>query len=316
VVSNGFNTELKAQQEWSWLLTIWLFLGGSGSGLFVLYLTFGLPSFYGAVALALILVGCIDLLVELGSPFRAWRTVLRAGTSWLSRGACCVSLFIVAAALSVAPRLEILSSFVPFHDSLAVQVLGWFAGLCAVVIILYPAFFFRSTSRAVPFWNTPLLPLFFVSYAVLGGAGVMLLLTPYVSAPSQVETLAIALIVLNAVMVAIHLADMRRADGSAAESVRLLNRAPLSWLFWIGVVLIGMVLPLVEIVFLRSTLALAGAFILVGGFLFRYCLLKAGVYVPISVVPAGVDLSRLNRTSTNFEREYAGMVTQRAGRQG
>jgi formate-dependent nitrite reductase membrane component NrfD len=316
MVSNGFNMDLRAQQEWSWLLAIWLFLGGSGSGLFLLYLSFGLPPLYGAVALALILVGGIDLLIELGSPLRAWRTVFRAGTSWLSRGACCVSLFIVAAALSVAPRLEFLSPFVPLHNSLALQALGWFAGLCAVVIILYPAFFFRSTSRAVPFWNTPLLLLFFVSYAVLGGAGVMLVLTPIVGAPAQIESLAVALIVLNAVMVAIHLADMQRAGGSAAESVRLLNRAPLSFLFWIGVVLIGMVLPLVELLFLRSTPVAAGAFILIGGFLFRYCLLKAGVYVPISVVPAGVDLSRLNRTSGNFEREYAGMITQRAGRPG
>ena len=30
------------------------------------------------------------------------------------------------------------------------DTLNVFAGLCAVVIILYPAFFFRSTSRAVP----------------------------------------------------------------------------------------------------------------------------------------------------------------------
>jgi formate-dependent nitrite reductase membrane component NrfD len=315
-VSNAFNMDLRAQQEWSWLLAIWLFLGGTGSGLFLLYLALDLPAFYGALALALIVAGGVDLLVELGNPLRAWRTLFRAGTSWLSRGACCVSLFIVSAALAVGPRLAITSSFAPFHDNLAIQVLGWFAGLCAVVIILYPAFFFRSTSRAVPFWNTSLLPLFFVSYGILGGAGSMLLLTRYARAPSQIETLAVVLIVINAAMIAIHLTDMRRAGGSAAESVRLLNCAPLSWIFWIGVVAVGMVLPLVGILFLRSTLTAAGAFLLIGGFLFRYCLLKAGVYVAPSIVPAGVDLSRLNRTSTEFEREYAGMTTQRAGRQG
>ena len=213
-MSNAFNMELRAQQEWSWMLAIWLFLGGSGCGLFVLYLIFGLPPLYGALALALILVGGIDLLLELGSPLRAWRTVLRAGTSWLARGACCVSLFIVAAALSVGPRLEVLPFLAPLENSLAAQVLGWFAGLCAVIIILYPAFFFRSTSRAVPFWNTPLLPLFFVGYGVSGGAGVMLLLTPYASAPSAIETLAAVLIVINAAMVAIHLTDMQRSGGS------------------------------------------------------------------------------------------------------
>ena len=309
-MSNAFNMDLRAQQEWSWLLAIWLFLGGSGSGLYVLYLAFGLAPFYGAVALGLILVGGIDLLVELGSPFRAWRVVFRAGTSWLSRGACCVSLFIVSAALALVPKLGIVPFSAPFANSLAVEVLGWFAGLCAVVIMLYPAFFFRSAARAVPFWNTPLLPLFFAGYALLGGAGVVLL-TPSAGAPAPIATLAVALIVINAAMIALHLTDMRRAGGSGRESVRLLNAAPLGGMFWLGVVLLGLVLPLAAIVFWPSALAAAGAGLLLGGFLFRYCLLKAGVYVAPSIVPAGLDLSKLNRTSAEFEREYAGMTSHR-----
>ena len=95
-----------------------------------------------------------------------------------------------------------------------------------------------------------------------------------------------------------------------------MNRAPLSWIFWPGVVLIGMVLPLGQILFIPSTMAAAGAFILLGGFLFRYCLLKAGVYNPPAIVPAGFDFSKLNRASSEFEREYAGMETQRTSRPG
>ena len=315
-MSNAFNMELRAQQEWSWLLAIWLFLGGTGSGLFLVFLAFDLAPFYGAVALALILVGGVVLLLELGNPLRAWRGIFRAGTSWLSRGVLFVVLFIVSAFLSVGPRLEIVSWPAPLDNSLAVRLLGWFAGLCALMITLYPAFFFRSTSRAIPFWNTPLLPLFFVGYALLGGAGVVLLLDPISPAPSQVALSAVALIVIEAAMVAIHLAEMQRSGGSGRESVRLLNQAPLSWIFWLGVVLIGMVLPLVEILFIPSTLVAAGAFLLLGGFLFRYSLLKAGVYIPPAVVPAGFDFSKLNRTSSEFEREYAGMTMHRAGRSG
>jgi len=126
-VSNGFNMDLRAQQEWSWLLAIWLFLGGSGSGLFLLYLISAGALLWGGCARADPGRG-IDLLVELGSPLRAWRTVFRAGTSWLSRGACCVSLFIVAAALSLGPKLAIVAPYVPLHNSLAIQALGWFAG--------------------------------------------------------------------------------------------------------------------------------------------------------------------------------------------
>ncbi|MBI4292543.1 MAG: hypothetical protein HY661_14370, partial [Betaproteobacteria bacterium] len=43
-------------------------------------------------------------------------------------------------------------------------------------------------------------------------------------------------------------------------------------------------------------------------FLFRYCVLKVGVYVPSTVVQEGVDFSKLNRTSNAIlEKEYAAM---------
>ena len=216
-MSNAFNTELRAQQEWSWLLAIWLFLGGTGSGLFLVFLAFELPPFYGAVALALILVGGVVLLLELGNPLRAWRGVFRAGTSWLSRGVLFVVLFVVSAFLSVVPRLEIFAWFAPLDNGLAVRLLGWFAGFCALMITLYPAFFFRSASRAIPFWNTPLLPLFFVGYALLGGAGNPVAAHPYANAPSQVAPLAVALIVIEAAMVAIHLTEMH-APGARREN--------------------------------------------------------------------------------------------------
>ena len=59
-MSNAFNTELRAQQEWSWLLAIWLFLGGSGSGLFLLFVAFELPPYDAAVSLALIATGATN----------------------------------------------------------------------------------------------------------------------------------------------------------------------------------------------------------------------------------------------------------------
>jgi formate-dependent nitrite reductase membrane component NrfD len=312
-VANAFNTQLRAQQEWAWLLAIWLFLGGTGSGLYLLYLLLGLPGYFAALALGLVLSGGVILLLELGSPLRAWRTVFRPGTSWLSRGVFFVFFFIVACFLAIAPSFEWFSWLPWAADGAAVRLLGWAAGLCALMIILYPAFFFHSTSLAIPFWNTRLLPLLFVSYAVLGGGGIVLLLSSYsggIAAP--VELAAVVLIALNAVMIAIYLLAMYRAGGSAQESVRRLNRSPLSWVFWIGVVAVGMILPLSAILFMPSALAAAGAGILLGGLLFRYCVLKAGVYVPFALAAGGTDWSKLNRTSADFEREYAGMAAQSA----
>jgi formate-dependent nitrite reductase membrane component NrfD len=315
-MNNVFNMGSRTQQEWSWLLAIWLFLGGTGSGLFLLYVAFALSTAYAVLSLALIMVGGGVLLLELGNPLRLWRTIFRANTSWLSRGVIFVFLFLGSWILSVGPKIEILSFLAPLDGNLSSQIFGWIGGLSALMIVLYPAFFFLSTSRAIPFWNTPLLPLLFVGHAILGGAGAVLLLAPYLNVPPQIEFLAIALIVINAAMTLLYLVTMHRADGSARESVRLLNRPPLSLTFWIGVVAMGMILPLLEILVIRFSITAAGAFILLGGLSFRYCLLRAGVYVPPALVASDLDLSKLNRTSSEFEREYGGMGARRAGQSG
>jgi formate-dependent nitrite reductase membrane component NrfD len=310
-VSDIFNMELRAQQEWSWLLAIWLFLGGTGSGLFLLYMIFGLPVFFGALALGCILCGGVVLLLELGTPLRAWRTIFRAGTSWLSRGVIFVVLFIGTCALSIGPKLGIFAWPAGLDGGTVEQVLGWIAALCAVMITLYPAFFFLSTSQAIPFWNTPFLPLLFVGYGVLGGEGAVLLVSSYLgSVPAQMGPLGIILIVLNALLLAGYLLAVDRSSDAVKESIRMLNRAPLSFVFWVGAVVIGLVLPLLAILFVPAAVPAAGACILVGGLLLRYSLLKAGVYVPPALVHCVPDLSKLNRTSSEFEREYARMPAQ------
>jgi sulfite dehydrogenase (quinone) subunit SoeC len=315
-MANAFNMELRAQREWSWLLATWLFLGGTGSGLFLLFLAVELPLALAVCSLALILTGGVVLLLELGNPLRAWRTIFRAGTSWLSRGVLFVLLFVLTAAVSIGPRLAASSWLAPLDNTAFEQFFGWIAGLCALMIILYPALFFLSTSRAIPFWRTPLLPFLFVGYGLLGGAGFVLLFAPYWAAPSSIALLAVTLIAINAVMIAIYLFTMHRSEISARESVRLLNCTPLGLIFWLGVVVSGMILPVLEILLVQSNGMVAGALILLGGLLFRYCLLKAGVYIPPALVGTELDLSKLNRTSAAFEREYAGMNAQGAGHSG
>ena len=184
-MSLRFTTEFRAQQEWAWLLAIWLFLGGSGSGLFLLSQIFPLPPTFATLALALVLFGGVILLLELGSPLRAWRAFFRIGTSWLSRGVGFVVLFVGCAFLWLAPNFAPFAWLAPLSSGIVGKALPWIAALSAVMIMLYPAFFFRSTSRAIPFWSGPLLPVLFLSYAVLGAAGLVLLTSLYVTADLQ-----------------------------------------------------------------------------------------------------------------------------------
>lgn len=302
-----FDVKLRCQREWGWLLAIWLFLGGTGAALFLFFQIFGLPRAFGRVGLGLVFLGVAVLLLEQGSPTRAWRALARLRTSWLSRGVLSVTGFVVFSALLVAPQgwLVEIDLLVP----------AWLATLCASMIVLYPGFFLAN-NRSIPFWNTLLLPTVLVAYAVLGAAAVVLVASSFFAGPEHdfVATTA-ALILINVAAILVYLWRMNACGGPARESVRLLHRPPLAWIFWSGVVGVGSLVPLGVLTVAPHAAGAAGACVLVGSLLFRYCVLKAGVYVPYAVLQKGVDFRRINRTGDALEREY-GASRAYAGRGG
>ena len=312
----GFNAELKCQREWGWLLSIWLFLSGTGCGLFLLFKILDLPIFFALLALGSIVLGGAVLLLELGSPLRAWRGASRIRTSWLSRGVVLVCFFILTGFLSVTPAFV---SWLPWEGaSLTGGALGWIAALCALMIVLYPGFFLAK-NRSIPFWNTGWLPAVLVGYAATGASAMILLGSAFLTVKEGLrpfDSLAAVLIVVTGILVGAYLLAMHRAGGPARESVRLLNTPPLSWTFQVGVIVVGMLLPLLLVLWVPSAGVLAGGCMLIGSLLFRYCVLKVGVYVPPALVQEGMDFSRLNRTGTDLEREYAGMAAHHAGGRG
>jgi formate-dependent nitrite reductase membrane component NrfD len=309
----GFNAEFKCQREWGWLLAIWLFLSGSGCGLFLLFKILDLPVFFALLALGSIVLGGAVLLLELGSPTRAWRGVSRIRTSWLSRGVVFVCFFILTGFLSVAPAF---APVLPWENTgLAGTVVGWIAALCALMIVLYPGFFLAK-NRSIPFWHTAWLPAVLVAYAATGAAAMILLGSAYLEVKGGLrpyDSLAAVLIVVTGILGGVYLLAMHHAGGPARESVRLLNTSPLSWTFRFGVIVVGLLLPLLLVLWVPSAAVLAGACMLAGSLLFRYCVLRVGVYVPPAVVQEGMDFSRLNRSGIDLEREYAAMAARRVG---
>ena len=313
-MAQGFNAEFKCQREWGLLLSIWLFLSGAGCGLFVLFKLLDLPIFFALLGLGSIVLGGAVLLLELGTPTRAWGGVSRVRTSWLSRGVVFVCFFVLTGFLSVAPAL--VPGLLWEGASLTGGTLGWIAALCALMIVLYPGFFLAK-NRSIPFWNTAWLPAVPVGYAATGASAMILLGSAFLSNGLRpFDTLAAVLMVVTLLLVCVYLLAMHRAGGPARESVRLLNAPPLSWTFRFGVMLVGLVLPLVLVLWAPKAMVLAGLCMLAGSLLFRYCVLKVGVYVPPALVQEGMDFSRLNRTGTDMERECAGMAAKRAGGRG
>jgi formate-dependent nitrite reductase membrane component NrfD len=271
-----FTTELTSQEEWSWLVAIDLFLGGLGGSLFLLFLVLDLPPFIALLSLGFVLLGGLVLLAELGHPLRAWRAICRPRTSWISRGVIFVLVFLISAALYIAPALGPFSALPWSSASLGGKAIGAIAGLSAFLVTLYPGFVL-SFSPSIPFWNSPLLPVLFFSHSVLAAMGIALLLFPGVPG---IASLAAAIIIANLIMVAIYLLTLKRSGLAARDAVRRLNEGPLGRTFWIGVIFVGMIIPLAAVLAGPAATVLAGVTMVIGALLFRYCVLKAGVYVP------------------------------------
>jgi formate-dependent nitrite reductase membrane component NrfD len=279
-MTHEFNTELVAQEEWGWLLALDLFFGGMGGGLFLLCLGFNLPPSVALISVLFVALGAVVLLIELGHPLRAWRALCRPFSSWISRGVFCVTLFMLFAILYSAPGFDAFAWLAPESDA-ARRTIGIIAAVSALMVVLYPGFVLAA-SPSIPFWNSPLLPVIFALHSLMVASGFLFLVAPVLDSAKLplINSLEIILIVVNLVLGVMYLSASKGSGLAAKEAVRRLNAGSLGWTFKLGVVLLGMIGPLLIILWMPAVAALAGVFILIGGLLFRYCVLRAGVYVP------------------------------------
>ncbi len=280
-----FLIDVKPQKEWGWLVITYLFLGGAGAGLFLASLYMGHPWAEG-LGLLLLLVGTLFLLLDLGRPERFWRAFFRARTSWISRGCYFIT------ALTVLGGLDLLLQASGTEGGVAGLVkVG--AAIAAVAVMVYTGFVL-SPSPAIPFWNSTFFPVIFFAYSLLAGIDFLILASPVLPAPAidlvRLEKIQFGLVILCLLMVMSHVSVMSSSALAARKSIQLLTRGKWGLLFIGGVIGVGMILPLLlawpvvwqasfQTVFaITALLALLRLF---GDYLFRFLVIRAGLYDPL-----------------------------------
>jgi formate-dependent nitrite reductase membrane component NrfD len=282
------NTQFEFQTDWvegrGILLVLAFYLGGLGAGLYLvsLYVHF-LTGMITGFLIVLIGKGSTHLLY-LGRPWRAWRGFYKLRTSWISRGLLAILLFLIPAALQLGAWF----SWLPWNgDSLVLQV---FIFLGAFALMAYTGFAL-SAVRAIPAWNTGMMPVLFIAYSVLGGAGLsrgMLALVNNNAGPGLLENFIAWLLILVAILMGIYLWASYNSAPAGNKSVIEMVRGKASLYFLGGVVVLGMVVPFcVAVISLRTgdvspvVILLASLCELIGGFSMRYSIFKAGAYAPL-----------------------------------
>ncbi len=295
--------ELRPQKAWDWKVAFYLFAAGTAGGLIFMELVLRslekldeTTSTWGAwIGMAVAAFSLLVLFTHLG-PGARWRFMnvfRRPRTAWLSRGAFIVTVLMILRLLVVLPTAF---EALPWdEDSIAGTILRVGVWILAAAFMAYSGLVLSSWN-SIPFWNTPLLPVLYVGYSFLGGVAALPIIALLAVGREGLETvsdtvwpLLLGLLLGNGAVLLIYVSWMSRATVSARESARRLMRGELAIPFLFGVAVLGLTVPLVLVAVASTTgmspaswmLAVSGIMILVGSFLLRHCVIKAGVYAPL-----------------------------------
>jgi formate-dependent nitrite reductase membrane component NrfD len=223
-------------------------------------------------------------LLYLGKPLRFWRMAFSSGwkTSWISRGIIFVSLFLF---LGVIHMLLMQSGI--RSTGLIVA-----ADIFAFLTVIYGGFAMNYVN-GIPLWNTALLPILYVVSGLWGGAEVTLgisLGSGGIVAGKAAEEWIRILLIGYLLLVPVYLMSVRYTSSTGQVSVSYMLKSQWSVLFWIGVVVLGMIVPAVAVInsivtdietismtFLYSAIVSG----LIGDLAMRYLILRCGVYGPL-----------------------------------
>ena len=274
------------QKEWIDGRGLWLwlafFFSEIGAGLFIvsLFLGFWLGGVIGWISCAL---GGGLHLIYLGKPLRAWRTILRPKTSELSRGTILLGGFLIMGLLQLALSLKGFQ-FLPWSEDalffkIMLSILGFF--------VITHGFMTLSVISAVPFWNSAIMPPLSLVSGIWVGTQLAIGLSSGVQV--AVEGAARWSIFSYALLVLFYLWNAKHSSLASQKSYHLLSKGELAPHFYIGVVLIALLIPLIITVYIYARPgepALGMLYVrvicaLIGDLALRYCIFKAARYMPL-----------------------------------
>src|SRR3990170_3925654 len=224
---NQFLIGYQPQREWAWLIATAFFLGKVGAGLFLIsyFSDFDLGAFAGVLIVG---VGKTTAhLLYLGRPLRFLRAVVGWRTSWISRGIIALGVFIPCGLVYVAPYLGI-----AFVRGGVADAFGVVAVVAAAVVMVYDGFVLKA-SRGVPLWDSYLMPVLVLFYALLGGVTLTLTLEVLEgeTTTARLDWLQVGLLALNLVLIAIVVLNAQVRHAAAQYGSTLPTPRPLGRLF-------------------------------------------------------------------------------------
>jgi formate-dependent nitrite reductase membrane component NrfD len=152
------------QQEWGWLIAIYLFLGGLGGGAYTIG---AINSFFGEglalstqvglwIGFPALLIGSLVLLADLGSPWRFMLAGLKPGSSWMARGFWIIVLFMGFAFFHL-----VLHQFTDLgRTGSEIITLLAICGIVFAILTMAYTGILLGAAKGIPFWRSGVVPVF------------------------------------------------------------------------------------------------------------------------------------------------------------
>ncbi len=293
------------QEIWGWPIAAYLFLGGLGGATFALaalgdlFEEFDKKMLSIAVLSSMVFlgIGTLFLLSDMLQPFKAF-LALSNPLSWIFWGVIFINAFFAAATFYLIPILEVWPFLVPIIRKIprfALNLLERFNRLAALggatmgfLVAIYTGLLV-SGAPGISFWHTPAMPLLFVVSAFSTGAAFLMLLMKFFPQSQNLvdrfEEFDAALIVSEIIILGAYFNFSFFLPNAARYSSSFLMRSPG---FFIGFVLFGLFVPLGFETYgifiaknrklVNNLMVFGTLLILLGGFLLRYYVIKAGVF--------------------------------------
>jgi len=278
---------VKPQQQKDWIdgrgnfIAFAFFLGGISGGLYLASAYF--DNLLG-MFIAFLLAACMGLsyMMHLTHPMRFWRMLMKPGTSWIARGFIFIFLFLGFTVLQL-----IFSQWVPDATAI-ITTLKVLASIFAFAQSIYTGFAVSYVS-AIKIWNTAIVPVLFVTCGLTGGLAILLavMIGQDSTLITQLENVIRVVLIALAIIIGVYLWNTTYSSVSARDAIKRLIGGSLAPLFWVGVFLFGIIVPVAISVITYFTEAPSALMItavvseIIGGLALRFAILKAGMYTPL-----------------------------------
>jgi formate-dependent nitrite reductase membrane component NrfD len=307
MVTHEWMIKPMAQTEWieGKGLLVWLaeVFSALGTGLYLVSLFFALQADFAVTAFWAGIFGWIMIaifklplhLAYLGKPLRFWRSFPPFSnawkTSWFARGIVFTMIFLAFGVLQLIMQGLIAYDVTDGSGVVAANyVFMVLAGVFCVMTSVYCGFA-MSYCKSVPFWNTGLLPIVFLLMGIADGLALIMgvgLVTGEDVIPVA-ESATRIMLIINSLLILSYLVNANYQSTTAELSVKELIRGRLAWVFWVGIVALGIVIPFVISIasYFSGSEAAAGLLVFaiichtIGAFSLKYGVLKVGIYRPL-----------------------------------